>query len=361
MPPAIASKARTAEILIPDFCNLGLLFRALVLINIAVLCGVLLNANGFLKGLSDFVDAAMVVEWASLISLFTMCALRQLLLRAGWVRYFSPFVQRATCTLIPAAVTGYIIQFFASFDWFSTRFSHLTVLKGMLVAGVLGLALQQYFELRMRAFSPVLAEARLQGLQARIRPHFLFNSLNAVLSLIRKEPRRAEEAVEDLAELFRVFMRDARDMVTLEEEIRMCRQYLSLEGIRLGGRLQVEWDTSGIGEETLKKAWVPALLLQPLLENAVVHGVEPTTERTPVYVRIGRVLDKIEISVANPVFEHARNGTLAGAPEEGDSMALDNIRERLQLLYDIEAQMSAGLSGGVFEVRLRFPYIKVAA
>jgi two-component system sensor histidine kinase AlgZ len=355
MSAAPARKAKIDEVVIPDYCNVGIIFRALFGVNAVILCAVLLNANGLMNGMLDFVEASMVVEWACLMSLFSLCGLRQLLLRTGWSRLWSPYLQRATCALVPAAVTGYVIHFFSSFEWFLSRFPNLTLFEGMLTAGLFGLALQHYFELRMRAFSPALAEARLQGLQARIRPHFLFNSLNAVLSLIRKEPLRAEEAIEDMAELFRVFMRDARDMTTLEEEIHLCKQYLSIEKIRLGDRLQVEWDTADIPDAVLKKAQISSLMLQPLLENAVNYGVEPARAPSLIRVKISLTLDRIEIAVVNPDLDLSpRDAFLAGR----NRMALDNIRERLQLLYDVEAQLASGKIDGFHEVRLRFPYIQ---
>ena len=129
-----------------------------------------------------------------------------------------------------------------------------------------------YFHLRNRALSPALTEARLQALQARIRPHFLFNSINAVLSLIRPEPKRAEAALEDMADLFRVLMADNRDLSTLEREVELTRQYLNLEQLRLGERLQVEWHIDNMPGEAL----IPPLVLQPLVENAVYHGIEPS-------------------------------------------------------------------------------------
>lgn len=358
MSSATASKATAVQIVIPDYCNIGVIFRALFAVNLVILCAVLLNANGIMTGLLDFVETSMIVEWACLMSLFTLCGLRQLLQRTGWIRFMSPLLQRAACAVVPAAITGYIIQYFATFEWFAARFSHLTVLEGMVVAGLFGFALQHYFELRLRAFSPALAEARLQGLQARIRPHFLFNSLNAVLSLIRQEPLRAEAAIEDLAELFRVFMRDARDMVSLDEEIRLCRQYLSIETIRLGERLQVEWDLSGVSEDVLQKAQISVLMLQPLLENAVNYGVEPAREPALIRVKISRVLDRIEIVVVNPLPDLAPGDAFATGKNR---MALNNIRERLQLLYDVEAQMTAGVTGENYEVRLRFPYVQAVA
>src|SRR5881392_2079434 len=156
-------------------------------------------------------------------------------------------------------------------------------------------AIAWYFHLRNRAFSPAISEARLQALQARIRPHFLFNTLNAVLSLIRKDPKRAEGALEDLAELFRTVLRDARDMTTLEQELRLCEQYLSIEKIRLGERLRITWELDAAPSDAL----LPPLVLQPLLENAVYHGVEPATGAADVLVRIERRGDRVRALIEN--------------------------------------------------------------
>ncbi len=331
---------------IPDCCNIGVVFRALLFVNVAVLAAALLH-GGWLAGLLAFVESSMLVEPACLLSLTVLCGLRPLL------RTLPHWAQRTLCALVPAAVTGLILQLLASFEWFTFSFAHLGGLEGMLLAALFGGVLQHYFELRVRAFSPALVEARLQALQARIRPHFLFNSLNAVLSLIRSEPRRAEEALEDLADMFRVLMRDAREMTTMEDEIRLCRQYLSIEKIRLGERLQVHWETVNVSKEMLRRAQMPALLLQPLLENAVHYGVEPASAPAQIQVRITRQLDRIEIVIVNPLQKQAAAG--------GNQMALHNIRERLALLYDVEAQLTTTSARGFFEVRLRFPYTRIAA
>jgi two-component system sensor histidine kinase AlgZ len=250
---------------------------------------------------------------------------------------------------VPAAITGTLISFLSSLEWLWNSFTNLTALKGMFAAAALGMLLQHYFELRTRAFSPALVEARLQALQARIRPHFLFNSLNAVLSLIRTEPRRAETTLEDLADLFRVLMSDPRSMTSMENEIRICKQYLSIEKLRLGERLHVQWEMENLGDDVLRKARVPVLLLQPLLENAVHYGVEPAMNPVQIQIHMSRVIDRIDIVVVNPY--HGAVPT-----EAGNHMALNNIRERLALLYDVEAQLNTTVARGFFEVRLRFPY-----
>ncbi|NMM27882.1 MAG: histidine kinase [Glaciimonas sp.] len=326
------------------------MFRSMLAVNLAVLLAVILHNDSVQAGLIDFVESSIVIELAGLWSLFILCGLRQF--RA--VRHTRRWAQRILCMLVPALVTAAIIRFLSSFEGYASSFPHLTVPGGVLAAALFGIALQHYFELRTRAFSPALVEARLQALQARIRPHFLFNSLNAVLSLIRTAPRQAETALEDLADLFRVCMRDARNMTSLEEEIRLCRQYLSIEKIRLGERLQVHWERGNVSDATLRRAQVPALLLQPLLENAVHYGVEPVSAPSVISVRLHRSIDRIQIVITNSYHGQGQN---AGG-KTGNNMALINIRERLALLFDVEAQLTTSVVAGKFKVHLRFPYLK---
>ena len=164
-----------------------------------------------------------------------------------------------------------------------------------------------YFDLRGRALSPALAEARLQALQARIRPHFLFNSINAVLSLIRQEPRRAETALEDLADLFRVVMGDNRELSPIAREVELCRQYLDLEQLRLGDRLKVAWRIDKMPPDAL----VPPLVLQPLLENAVYHGIEPRVEPGEISIDIYSARNQVHAVLRNPYSRKATTTTRA--------------------------------------------------
>jgi two-component system sensor histidine kinase AlgZ len=331
---------------LPDCCNIGVILRTLLAVNGAVVVAILAQAPTLGAAILSFIEASMLVELACLASLLILCAARKPLIA------FPAWVQRAACALVPAAVTALMILFLATLKLFLVDAAGLTMLQGVLTAAAFGYLLQHYFELRTRAFSPALAEARLQALQARIRPHFLFNSLNAVLSLIRSAPRQAESTLEDLAELFRALLRDARDLTSLEQELRLCEQYLSIEKIRLGDRLQVEWELTNMSDEVLHSAQIPSLLLQPLLENAVHHGVEPAREPMLVQIHLSRWGDRLDIAVINP--HHPDRSS------PGNHMALDNIRERLSLLYDVEAQLVTTVARGFFEVRLRFPYVKEA-
>ena len=203
-----------------------------------------------------------------------------------------------------------------------------------------------YFRLRARALSPAITEARLQALQARIRPHFLFNSITAVLSLMRSEPRRAEAALEDLADLFRVLMRDNRELTPLAEEVELCRQYLELEQLRLGDRLVIDWNVKSMPGDAL----VPPLVLQPLLENAVYHGIEPLTEQGVLSINIFLSRDEVHAILKNP---YVANG---GRAQAGNKMAIANIRERLALHFDAEASLESRITRDSWEVHIRMPY-----
>ena len=344
--PAAPAAGAPGDSLIPDGCNAGVMFRVLVAVNGAVLASCLIAADGWRDGLAAFVESTILLEASTLASLMLLCGLRApLASRPAWL-------QRLFCGLLPGLVTALLIYLLRAGAGRYDELTRLGLLQGFVCGVLAGALLQHYFELRTRAFSPALAEARLQALQARIRPHFLFNSLNAVLALIRSDPQRAESTLEDLADLFRVLMRDARDIISLEDEVRLCRQYLAIEQVRLGERLQIVWDLADIRPEVLRRAQVPALLLQPLLENAVHYGVEPALQPATVTIRLARSLDRIDITVINPLSEPTASG---------NHMALENIRERLALLHDVEGQLSTDSSNGHFEVRLRFPYVKAGA
>ncbi|HEX7404272.1 MAG TPA: histidine kinase, partial [Usitatibacter sp.] len=203
-------------------------------------------------------------------------------------------------------------------------------------------------DLRARALSPAIAEARIQALQARIRPHFLYNSINAVLSLIRSEPRRAERALEDLADLFRVLMADNRTLAPIANEVELARKYLELESLRLGDRLKVTWRIDTMPADAL----VPPLVLQPLVENAVYHGIEPLDIGGEIEIDVGLVAGQLVMELKNPFPGGGRHSA-------GNRMAIVNIRERLQLHFDAEASMKSEVKDGYYRVTIRIPYITV--
>ena len=222
-------------------------------------------------------------------------------------------------------------------------------LAGLAFAAVLW----SWLDVRARLWQPAHAHARLAELQSRIRPHFLFNALNTAIALVRVDPGKAEAVLEDLAELFRVALADAGASVTLAEEIELARRYLAIEQVRFGSRLAVQWRI----DPRTTRARVPPLMLQPLVENAVRHGIEPLAEGGWVRVQATLVRGQVEVLVSNTV------GDEAGVP--GNGLALHNLRERLRLLHDVAAQCDVwrdeepGVKGGapvaVFRARVILP------
>jgi len=168
-----------------------------------------------------------------------------------------------------------------------------------------------------------------------------------VLGLMRGDPRRAEATLENLADLFRVFMRDARELVALDDEVVTCKEYLAIEQLRLGERLRVAWQLDQMPGDAL----LPSLLLQPLIENAVHHGIEPSSDTGLIEIVISRPGERVRVEIVNPV-------TPTPPVRPGNQMALSNVRERLMLLYDMEAELRTGVENGRFRLLLEFPYRK---
>ena len=223
------------------------------------------------------------------------------------------------------------------------------VLPNLLIAAIVGALALRYFYVagEWRRSVELEARARIRALQARIRPHFLFNSMNTIAALARSDPKRAEEAIEDLADLFRFNLRDAQSQISLREELEVARIYQRIEQLRLGARLQVRWKVADLPPRAL----VPSLLLQPLLENAIGHGVEPLSEGGTVMV-LGRTIDQtVEIEVSNPVPPERRPARI------GHRIALDNIRQRLELAYPGRSAVEVDDGSDTYRVRLRFPLV----
>lgn len=326
---------------LPDFCNLGTWLRILLGVNGMALAAALQGSRQLGSVPGTFVELAAYVEPITFGSLVMLCG------GSRWLAPLAP-LQRALAALLAALACASATAFLlAPLDDGQASLPRLWLLTALAV-----LLLLAWFDLAARAHAPAVAEARLMALTARIRPHFLFNSLNAVLGVIRSDPRRAETALEELAELFRNLMQDNRDLVPLSAEIALSRQYLDLERLRLGDRLQVRWDVDACPPDAL----VPPLMLQPLLENAVYHGIEPLGEPGEIQVHLACREDRLSVEIANPC-----GTTEAGNHHAGNRMALDNIRERLALFFDLEGSLTTETADGRFLVRIELPYRREAA
>ncbi len=321
---------------LPELRNLGTVLRILLAVNGFALVAALVREPRWEAFSAAWLDTTGIVEPHLLANLLLLYAL------APWLERM-PY--RTGVIMILALTLGTTIALDALLGMVHAGAGSTGVLRhavfSLLAAGVL----LGYFQLRTKALSPAITEARLQALQARIRPHFLFNSINAVLSLVRAEPRRAETALEDLADLFRVLMRDNRQLAPLADEIELCRQYLNLEKLRLGERLKVEWHLENMPGDAL----VPPLVLQPLLENAVYHGIEPSGAPGAIAINIFLRRGEIHAILRNPY-------QFSGNHHAGNKMAMDNIRERLALHFDAEASLETRAGRDNYEVHIRMPY-----
>ena len=319
---------------LPDFRNLGVIARALIAVNLLALAAVLVSARDPARVLDEFVRGAALIEPPLVASLVALYAAAPWLLRLSY---------RRGCAVAIALVLAFTAATHAAVAEFAGAGG---LARTLAIAAATAGAVLAYLRLHMKAHSPALAEARLQALQARIRPHFLFNSLNAVLGLIRRDPKRAERTLEDLADLFRALMSDGRSLVRLADEIALVERYAAIEQLRLGERLRMSWDLDNAPVD----AMLPALVLQPLLENAIYHGVEPGTGIGDVLVRIVLQGGRVHALIENPWHE------AADGHRGGNHMALDNIRERLMLYFDDEARLETHVEGARYRVEIEIPY-----
>jgi two-component system, LytTR family, sensor histidine kinase AlgZ len=320
---------------LPDFRNLGVMLRILVIVNLLAAGAAVLKSTGLRDAWRELLEMSVVVQPVLILSLLVLMAasvqLKRLPYFAGWAAVVA--IELVVVSLVHVFGRPLLAAEVAPVE----RYWVLTL-------GVT-LMLLAYYDLRGRALSPALSEARLQALQARIRPHFLFNSINAVLSLVREDPRRAERALEDMADLFRVLMADNRELMPLAREIELCREYLNLEQLRLGERLQVDWQIENMPGDAL----IPPLVLQPLLENAVYHGIEPRVDPGVISIHIYRARKEVHAVLRNPYRQD-------GDHHAGNRMAVANIRERLQLHFDAEASLTIKVSDVAYQVHIVIPY-----
>lgn len=342
---ALDTTSASAKPFLPDFCNVRILFSMVILAELLAFTLTLGNTVTYDQagGWTHLSLVSLFIQWVVLSSALVLCISRRWLnklnnRKAAAVAYALLLI----ITALASEIAYWIIQIESSSTHLEFIFRNLTV-SGIISA----LALRYFYvQYRMKQTIESEARARIQALQARIRPHFLFNSMNTIASLTRTQPALAEEVVEDLAELFRMTLADTREQVTLKEELDLCRRYLHIEELRLGERLKVTWNTQNLTDDTP----LPALIIQPLLENAIYHGIEPLPEGGAVYIIGWQDEGIINITVNNPMPpQHPANH------RAGHGMALENIRERLAVHYGAQGELLLERSDTEYQVRITFP------
>ncbi len=320
---------------LPNLQNLGIQLRILLIVNLLAVMAAILLSQQLAEFLPLIAQISALVQPIILLSMLGLYILYPLLNK---VKYWQGLL---VILLLETAITYLVFTFI---NQYFTFYFNLEISRACLLTAIVTGIVLYYFSLQEKAYSPAIAEARLQALQARIRPHFLFNSINAVLSLIRTQPKRAETALEDMADLFRVLMSENRDLVPLAQEISLCQRYLDLEKLRLDERLKITWQIDDMPSD----AMIPPLIMQPLLENAVYHGIEPMPEGGEITVKIYTKLKELNIIISNPYKpQHER--------QTGNKMALKNIEERLKLHFDLESSLKKNVKDNYYEVHIRIP------
>ncbi len=341
MPKLESIKQNRQPEALPNFRNLGVALRSVLLPNGAMLLLPLFRATSWADAMQQIIHSAAMVQPVLLSCLFLLYVLNPWLARL-------PYRHGVGVVLAVVAVATYSIVRLAG-DLYVPLLgqAQFGVWRYVFMAEVGSVILLGYFRLRAHALSPAIYEARLQALQARIRPHFLFNCINTVLGVVRTDPKRAETALEEMSDLFRMAMAQDRELVPLSQEIELSRRYLDLEHLRLNDRLKVVWQIDGLPND----AMTPPLIMQPLLENAVYHGIEPLAEGGIIDIRGNRVGNEIHLEIYNPRRESNRY-------RGGHKLALANIRERLALLFDIEAKYTVESGEDFYHVHIVMPYVK---
>ncbi len=357
--PAEPSRRRIAfdptpqdDFFLPDFCSPRMVLAIVLVLELLALTLALARPGGT-AFLTELARISLFMQWLGLTGAAALCYSRR------WLAKLSvPVAVLAAFTLLTANVVivseatfllgrslterGISAVLFPDSHW-------AFLLRNVGISAIVTAMLLRYFFVAHQWSLHVRAEARsrIHALQARIRPHFFFNSMNTIASLTRSNPGRAEEAVADLADLFRATMRDSEEPYHMSDELELCKTYLRMEELRLGDRLTVQWQI----DDALMPAIVPSLSIQPLLENAIHHGIEPLDGGGVVLVAGKLNSDDLVVTVTNPVTD--MTGRFM---RPGNRLALENIRERLTLAYGERGRVDVSEEEGCYTVTLRFPY-----
>tara|TARA_R110002072_G_scaffold1369_6_gene11294 strand:- start:49444 stop:50502 length:1059 start_codon:yes stop_codon:yes gene_type:complete len=339
------------DFFLPDICQAQSILFLVLVTELLVFVLVLGNSN-----LIDFSWAklgltSIFVQWIVLVSAAVLCNVRPVL------RNMSIAAATASAYGLILSLTfifSLVAEYFLSeqpHQWSYGTFGGVG--RNLIIAAVMSGIAFRYFYLQHQLRRQEQAElnSRIQALQSRIRPHFLFNSMNIIASLISVDPETAEEVVEDLSVLFRASLNDSSDKpVPLSEELSLCEKYVHIESLRLDERLEVDWQV----EVDESQVTIPLLTLQPLLENAIYHGIQPIPEGGTVLVRIVAENDRLIIHISNPLPQSAYSH------DQGNRMAIDNIRHRLQAIYGEQASLITSRDETTFQTTVSYPLKKSA-
>ncbi len=337
---------------LPNFCNAETLFvvvlSAELLAIVLSLATLLAQSNLLLKLALN----SLFIQWIALSCVGLLCLLKP---------YLSKFTDLKTAIISYGLILSVTALITELAWWFlysnpdkivlSQTLHILFLLRSISLAAIVGAIVLRYLyvQYQWRRNIETTTTARYQALQARIRPHFLFNCMNIITSLIHTEPKLAEEAVQDLADLFRASLLDTEQNYCINKEWNTCEKYLRIEKQRLGKRLNVIWDIAALPTN----AQVPPLCLQPLLENAVYHGIEQLADGGTIHIRGSLKAQSLQIQIENPIPTNQQNSS-----HQGNKIAQDNIRQRLTTLFGNHSDLQIERTEKLYRVLLTIPYIQ---
>ena len=335
---------------LPDFCGVRMLF-VIVLISelLAIMITLALSANIqiFINNLAIY---SLLILWISLCCTATLCIFRHYLnnLPDFWAATLSYLFVLMVAWLVSEAAWLIVIQWPKIFNL--TLPPHAVyIIKCLGISAIVSALMLRYFYVQHQWRFNIQSEARsrVQALTSRIRPHFLFNCMNTIASLTRKNPLLAEEAIEDLADLFRASLKETRSLARIDEELEICRRYIRIETHRLGNRLKVDWNIEQIPQDAL----IPFLSIQPLLENAIYHGIETLPEGGEINIHIFSNGNRITVSLDNPVLANNNNND-----HEGNRIAHEILQQRLTACFGNKGRFRNYVKDNRYFAEITLPY-----
>lgn len=335
---------------LPNLCEAHSVFLVVVVVECLAVILALAKVQPMLGFWIDLSLISMFVLWVTLISVMLLCYLRQRLHNASvWLTTLMASFVVLGVTLLFSLITLLVLNSPALGADEPMANPMQFVLRNLLISALFTLLALRYFYVQhqWRLRTQEEARSRFQALQARIRPHFLFNSLNTIAALIAIKPQAAEDAVLDLSEVFRATL-EQRDLIALEDELTLTRKHLGIEALRLGDRLQVEWR---LADDLPLQTPVPALLIQPLVENAVYHGIQNLPEGGSIVIDISVAEERWRVCVENPI----NTGPAVAKRKTGHGFAQNSIEQRLRLAYGDAVEFSVDRSNARYVVRMSWP------
>lgn len=338
---------------LPNFCNIRILLGVILVSQFLAFLLQLASGPAEHGFWSELGLKSLFILWVALLNTAILCRIRSFLQTCtNALSGFIAFCIIQSITLLISWLSKDLLPEYGLLIVSSNMESDSAYyLRNTGISCLIGVVLLHYLHMTHEKNLQIKAEseARMITMQSRIRPHFLFNSLNTIASLTRINPSLAEELIQDLAELFRAVLKADRKLVTLGEELHLAEQYLNIELQRLNKRLKVEWDLPDIPRDTQ----IPPLILQPLIENAVNHGIEPSVNGGTIWIKGDFKKNKVSLTVQNTISEDR-----AKKARQGNRMAIDNIRTRLQTCFPEEGKLFISSFDDCYQVRIVFPYFK---